>query len=126
RRRGSWRSTRERIRSDGGGEVMTKLAMAVLVGTLVSLLAGGPGAEAQQPFAALVLEATGVSRPAVQPYTEVPAGATVELSPGARLVLFHYYTCRALGLTGGKVVVNAEGLVPSGGGTARGAPPPLP
>jgi hypothetical protein len=47
--------------------------------------------------------------------TEVPAGTTIELAPGAKLVLLHYRTCRALGVTGGKVTVAEEGLVATGG-----------
>jgi hypothetical protein len=105
---------------------MTRLATAVLLAALVALLGGGVGAQAPPPVSALVLEATGTSRPAVQPYSEVRAGTTFELGSGAKLVLFHYHTCRTLGLTGGKVTVNADGFAPSGGSTTLDERRPCP
>ncbi len=75
--------------------------LTVLISITVALMVGGV-AHAQRP-SALVLEKSGESVPEVQPYTEIPIGMTISLSPGARLVFQHYYTCRTVTLVGGKI-----------------------
>ena len=94
---------------------MRKLARPVgLLAILAASIGLARGAEAQ-PAAALVLEASGSTRPAIQPYTEIRTGTTIELGPGARIVLNHYLTCHRLVVTGGSVTVTPEGFVTSPG-----------
>jgi len=98
-----------------GGNITRAVIAALLLAGLSASVGPDRMAAAQGNAVALVLEVDGGSTPTVQPYTEVPAGTTIELAPGAKLVLLHYRTCRALGVTGGKVTVGEEGLVATGG-----------
>ena len=82
-------------------------------------------AHAQTP-SALVLEKRGVSVPDFQPYTEIPTGMTISLSPKASLVFQHYHTCRTVTVTGGKVTFKAETYTISGGTKEREIKTPCP
>ena len=94
---------------------MTKRHSIVLAG-VVLLLAAGPSALAQAPpppaRAALVLEVSGATTPALKPYREILSGTTVTLDPSARLVFLHYDTCRTITVSGGTVTF-AAGTAPA-------------
>jgi hypothetical protein len=75
--------------------------LAILIGLAATrALAGEP--------AALVLDVTGDTEPAVFPYSEIEAGTEVTLADDATLSLIHYGTCKALTLIGGSVRIEAN------------------
>jgi len=75
--------------------------LAVLIGLVASrALAGEP--------AALVLDVSGDTEPAIFPYSEIEDGTEVTLGDDARLSLIHYGTCTALTLVGGSVSIEAN------------------
>lgn len=83
--------------------------------------------EAQaQTFSALVLEKRGASQPELLPYTEVPVGSSVSLSPGTKLVFLHYQTCSTVTVLGGKVTFNADAYSVTGGATPKEVKTPCP
>lgn len=75
---------------------------------------------------ALVLEKSGGSEPELQPYTEIPAGVTVSLAPGSRLVILHYAACRVVTVVGGKIAVAAHTYTITGGAKPQEVPTPCP
>ncbi len=81
--------------------------LAVLISVAIGLVLVGSVAHAQTA-SALVLARTGISTPEIRPYTEIPVGTTISLSPGARLVFQHYHTCRTVTVVGGQVRFGAE------------------
>jgi hypothetical protein len=95
---------------------------------LLALLVALPPAAGQpaRPGAALVLETGGTPAPAFRPYTEIPAGTTISLAGGARVVFVHYRTCRTVTVVGGTVTVTAEAYAPAGGAAATETPAPCP
>jgi hypothetical protein len=83
--------------------------------------------EAQaQIFSALVLEKRGASEPEFQPFTEVPVGSSVSLSPGTKLVFLHYQTCTTVTVLGGKVTFSADAYSVTGGATPKEVRTPCP
>ncbi|MCZ6624435.1 MAG: hypothetical protein O7B35_09455 [Deltaproteobacteria bacterium] len=82
-------------------------------------------AHAQQA-SALVLEKNGVTVPDIQPYFEIPVGKTISLSPGARLVFQHYYTCRTVTVVGGEIKFGAEIYTITGGNKEKDIRTPCP
>lgn len=75
--------------------------LAILIGLVATrAIAGEP--------AALVLDVTGATEPAIFPYSEIEAGTEVTLADDARLSLIHYGTCKALTLVGGSVRIEAN------------------
>jgi hypothetical protein len=91
--------------------------MRILVfATLSLVLLAASGAVAQGPSGiALVVEVNGQTTPAVKPFSELPAGATIALGPGAKLAFVHYDTCRTVTVTGGTVIIGAKGYQATGG-----------
>ncbi len=79
-----------------------------------------------QTASALVLEKSGASSPRVQPYTEIPVGMTISLSPGARLVFQHYHTCRTVTVVGGEIQFGAEIYTVTGGSREKETRTPCP
>lgn len=67
-------------------------------------------AQAAERPAALVLDAQGAIRPPLESFSEVPAGAKIELGQGARLVLVHYLSCRQITAVGGSLLVSEDRL----------------
>src|SRR5438034_303628 len=61
-----------------------------------------------QAAAALVLDKQGTSKPELSPYSEIPDGGSVSLSPQTKLVFVHYGTCRTVTVVGGRVTFRAE------------------
>lgn len=88
--------------------------LAMMISVALALLAAAVGTHAQTA-SALVLETSGASVPAMQPYTEIPVNATVSLAPGAKLVFLHYHTCRTVGVVGGTIMFSAEAYTLTGG-----------
>ncbi len=80
----------------------------------VVLMAGAAGVAQAQMAAALVLETTGATEPALQPFTEILDTATVSLSHGARLVFLHYHTCKKVIVEGGRITVKSQGYAIAG------------
>lgn len=93
--------------------MVTKATLAFGLALLLS--AWAPSGAQAQPASALVLEKSGASEPEVKPYSEMPAGATVSLSPGTKLVFVHYHTCRTVTVLGGRITFGAETYAVSGG-----------
>ena len=79
---------------------------AVSLGLCV--LAVGHGVAGGASPSALILERTGPSTPAVNPYSEVMAGDTVKLGPAAKLGFIDYFSCT-------NVTVDGEATVKFGG-----------
>lgn len=71
-------------------------------------------ASAQRP-SALVLEKSGATVPEVQPYSEIPSGATISLRDNARIVFVHYRQCQTVIVVGGTIKFGAETYAISGG-----------
>ncbi|HEY6219285.1 MAG TPA: hypothetical protein VIV65_04450, partial [Gemmatimonadaceae bacterium] len=78
------------------------LAGALLLVAASALAQGSAGT-------ALIVDVSGQTTPALKPFTELPAGTTVALAPGAKLGFVHYETCRTVTVTGGRVVIGAKG-----------------
>jgi hypothetical protein len=99
--------------------------MRILVfATLSLVLLAASGAVAQGPSGiALVVEVSGQTTPAVKPFTELPAGATIALGPGARLAFVHYDTCRTVTVTGGNLIIGAKGYQAAGGAVTEARTP---
>src|SRR5688500_16618551 len=68
----------------------------------------GARTQAQMP-AALALEQSGASTPAIAPYSEILSGTSVSLQSGARLVFLHYKSCRQVAVVGGTVRFTENG-----------------
>lgn len=103
---------------------MTKKGKFALLISIAWLLAGDVAGA--QTASALVLEKRGASNPEVQPYTEIPVGKTVSLSPGARLIFQHYHTCRTVTVAGGAIRFEAEAYTVTGGNKEKETPTPCP
>ncbi len=76
---------------------------------LAMLLTSMHAAAADAP-AALVMELSGTTRPALAVHGELVPGTRVSLSPGASVALLHYVTCSIVTVSGGDVTVTAQGL----------------
>lgn len=68
-----------------------------------------------QQASALVIEKSGASTPDVKPYSEIPAGTTVSLRSGARLVFLHYYKCQEVAVVGGTIRFSKDEYTITGG-----------
>ncbi len=99
---------------------MSRRTLALALGLVVPLAVLERPAGAQAP-AALVLETSGGSTPALPPYTEIPGGTIVSLPGTTRLVFLHYHTCRTVTLVGGTITVNVEAYTASGNASVREA-----
>lgn len=82
----------------------------------VAGLLAAASALAEEP-AALILELSGNTIPALTPYTEIKSGTTVALAPQTRLRFVHYRSCRNVRVYGGRLTLNPEGYVLHGGET---------
>jgi len=65
--------------------------------------------------AALVLESSGTITPEQQPYSEIPASATLKLDSSARLVFLDYQTCMQVTMSGGELKFGPDGYLAKGG-----------
>jgi len=99
--------------------------LPVLIFIAVALVLVGRVVRAQTA-SALVLARSGISTPEIRPYTEIPVGTTISLSPGARLVFQHYRTCRTVTVVGGKVRFGNEIYTITGGTKERETKTPCP
>jgi hypothetical protein len=90
--------------------------LRVVIWTIVVWATVG-GIACAQTASALVLETRGVNLPHLLPYSEVPAGTTVVLPQGAKLVFLHYPTCRTVALIGGTITFTGDTYTIMGGTT---------
>lgn len=90
----------------------TRLAM---VGALCAALSPVPDAVAAGEPAALVLELTGDTEPALAPFTEIAEGTRLTLGEDAHISFVHYETCKLVTMTGGEVRVDRRRYVISRG-----------
>ncbi len=98
---------------------------SLLIAIAAAWLLGENNAVAQTAVA-LVLEKSGASNPEVRPYTEIPVGKTISLSPGTRLTFQHYHTCRTVTVTGGAVSFEVKTYFVKGGSKDRETQTPCP
>lgn len=84
------------------------------------------GAAAKPQMVALIVEQSGSIRPAVQSYTELAAGAHLELAPKARLTLAHYAACKRVFIEGGSVVVTERTVEVKGATSSSSESGPCP
>ena len=108
-----------------GGTVIKMSWLTLLISVSFGLVMV-EGAAHAQTASALVLEKSGASSPRVQPYTEIPVGMTISLSPGARLVFQHYHTCRTVTVIGGQIKFGAEIYTVTGGSKEKETRTPCP
>jgi hypothetical protein len=59
--------------------------------------------------AGLVLEQSGSINPAMAPYSEIPAAATITLSTGAKIVFLYYRSCMQVTVLGGQIQFRPNG-----------------
>jgi hypothetical protein len=76
--------------------------------------------------AALVLEQSGTTVPALAPYSEIVPGTTIKLAQGARLVFLHYQKCTTVTVVGGEVAVGQASYRAANGSTPVVAPTACP
>ena len=93
--------------------VRTQKIVVALISLVVCLFL--PKIALAQTASALVLEQSGASTPAVASYSEIPAGTTVSLQSGAKLVFLHYNTCRQVAIVGGMIRFSENDYVITGG-----------
>lgn len=96
------------------------LAFIIFASHLVSQVA-----QAQTP-SALVLEKSGATVPEIQPYSEIPSGATISLRANARIVFVHYRQCQTVAVVGGTIKFGAETYAITGGKKESEARTPCP
>src|SRR5690242_13402938 len=75
--------------------------MASLFAPVSAIVAGSSPADAQSsppPAVALVTDVVGRIDPAVEPFSEMPAGSTVRLAPGATINVLFYASCEELSI----------------------------
>lgn len=65
--------------------------------------------------AALVIDVIGGTTPAVEPFSELGAGAEITLEATAEIIVMHYATCEETHIAGGVVSVGRAALKTSGG-----------
>jgi hypothetical protein len=95
--------------------MLGRTVVAVWGALLASMLtATGASGEAG---AALVLEQSGTTVPALAPYSEIIPGTTIVLPGGARLVFLHYQTCTTVTVVGGEVAVGQATYKAANGST---------
>lgn len=82
---------------------VTRSACRLIAGCTLAALLAAPAA-AQEP-AALVIDVTGPTTPAVGAFDELPAGASLELGAKTEITLSHYASCEEVALRGGTVKV---------------------
>ena len=84
--------------------------VTVWLAAAVSLVSAGPAFAAGQssPAVALVTDVAGRTEPAVEPFSEMPAGSEVRLAPGATLNVLFYASCEELSITGAGQVTFTE------------------
>jgi hypothetical protein len=92
----------------------TGVAAIVSVAVLCGVSSVGAQSPAR-PGAALVLEVSGGHVTGIEAFQEVPAGATLTVPAGTKLVFQHYASCRRFTLVGGVVTVRSDGVDFSGG-----------
>jgi hypothetical protein len=63
-----------------------------------------------KPGVALVVEVAGGRVAGLEPYREIPDGATVTVPPGVRFVFQHYGSCRRFTMVGGVATFRADGV----------------
>jgi len=74
--------------------------LAILIVTFTPVLAAQP--------VALITEVTGKVTPALDAFTEVEAGSSIDLGTDGRLEFLHYPTCQKVIAEGGKLSLTAE------------------
>lgn len=95
--------------------MLGQTVIALWAALLASMLnANGASAEGG---AALVLEQSGTTVPALAPYSEIVPGTAIKLSGGARLVFLHYQTCTTVTVVGGEIAVGQASYSAANGST---------
>jgi hypothetical protein len=90
--------------------------VVALWGALLASMLNANSASAEAG-AALVLEQSGTTVPALAPYSEIAPGTRIVLSQGARLVFLHYQTCTTVTVVGGEVAVGQASYRAANGST---------
>src|SRR5690242_14582235 len=85
----------------GGSDGRTHALRAAVAAAMLSALAAASGAVApaaaqSPPAVALVTDVNGRTDPAIEPFSEMPAGTAVRLAPGATLNVIFYASCEEL------------------------------
>ena len=83
-------------------------------------------AAAKPQMVALIVDQSGSIKPAVQSYTELAAGARLELAPKARIALTHYAACKRVFIEGGSVLVTERTVEVKGATSSSSEPGPCP
>ena len=69
---------------------------------------GGVVTTADARPVALVIDVTGASEPAIEPFAELEAGTAFELDEGTRVEFIHYATCEEVVVEGGRLSLSEE------------------
>lgn len=65
--------------------------------------------------AALLVDVTGTTQPALSPYSEVAPGSAIALGPDATVKFVHYQSCKEVTVAGGTLKVNGPDYTVTGG-----------
>lgn len=80
---------------------------SAFIGMTLTLTLSPTFASAKEPVA-LVTEVTGTISPPLEAFTEIEAGASIDLGVNSRLDFLHYPTCQRVVAEGGKLSLTAE------------------
>jgi hypothetical protein len=99
------------ITMDRTGFIIKAAALVGLILLPAMLDAGlARAANTNSAVAALVMELTGATKPALAVHREIAPGTRIAIAPGAHLSLLHYATCSIVTFSGGTVKVTEQGL----------------
>ncbi|MEL7464170.1 MAG: hypothetical protein AAFN79_08895 [Pseudomonadota bacterium] len=77
---------------------------------LTTVFLFGAGSALSDEKAALVVDIVGDATPAIEPFSELDAGETVELGPDAELIVMHYATCEEIHIAAGGLTIGRDAV----------------
>lgn len=80
--------------------------MLRMIMTAAAIFSAGQALSAEK--AALVVDIVGASTPAIDPFSELDAGETIELAAGAELIVMHYATCEEIHIAAGALTIGRD------------------
>ncbi|MBI3707274.1 MAG: hypothetical protein HY246_06295 [Proteobacteria bacterium] len=83
-------------------------------------------AAAQSGATALITDLTGTSEPAIEPFSEVPAGTTLKLAANGKIAFLFYDTCETVTIAGGTISFGDVSFEVTGGKVLEKTPSPCP
>ena len=90
------------------------LGLAWILALFVAFSLGPNPALAGKP-AALALDVSGTTKPAIDPFSELETKTPIELAPDATIEFLHYRSCKAITVQGGRLNFSSERYLFKGG-----------